>query len=410
MGIKNLFKNLESIDIIKEKKFNIINRDIFIDFDCLFHMYAHVSGSDQELYEYILRNIYRYKKNNTIHVFFDSGTIKKKDAEHLKRHKSSIEYFTKMKNRLKDKYNMTDNYTILKEYASSSTQTLLCNPNSNCIIENEILLLESNISDQYKINHIDIRNSDTQTDLCYENMEMYDDKFNNPDNTFTKEIDIIEEYSNEKKNIYSIRFNLDRDKKIELKKRIIKSLNKQNINILTQNDIDAELYMIIESKKIFNDTNKWPICYSKDQDILALTVINNPNKKFKILYNNILYRIKNNNISVNTTILSLIFNKSDYFGGIYKYPFTTKKAITISRLDNIYLEDYSIESLKLLCKFAITNTMDNNKIKKKENVNIEYIDKYLIDISYYITCNLEFYNSEYNKSIHIDDFISYLYF
>ncbi|CCU55478.1 FEN1-like nuclease (Cop-G5R) [Adoxophyes honmai entomopoxvirus 'L'] len=411
MGIKYLYNNLALFDLIKQSNIDIKNQYIFIDLDCIFYTYAHVSESDEELFYKILNILNEYiNRNNSLTVFYDSGLINKKINENSKRSSSSQKYYNTIKNNLKKQYNMNDNYEIehKKTINNISIQTIYkCKENLNGITE---VTYECGQYDNNKFTQTEYKFIDCEYDICDIDIDI----------DYSEIIQKINPYSivEDKKKLYSIIFNLDKDKKLKLKKKLLESIKNKGIKIITKEGIDAELYMIYKCIKINNKYNIWPLCSSKDQDIIALSIINIPYNKFNIIYDNKLYLIKKNSLSITTVILSLIFNESDYFGGIYGYSFNgdkIEKLIKIIENDNFdnILDYFQLNYIINLCKNIILKTINETTLRKilKTFIPIheERIDKYLLEIQMYLLCNKKFYNTDYNHQIDKNEFIKYIF-
>ncbi|AAG02885.1 hypothetical protein AMV179 [Betaentomopoxvirus amoorei] len=414
MGIKYLYNNLLSLDLIKIHNKQISKQYLYIDLDCIFYTYAHICESDNELINKIVNIIEEYINNdNHVTVFYDSGIINKKINENNKRTASSLKHYNNIKDVFKQKYNMNDSYEF--EYKTTinniSTQTKYTYNNNNILIDN----VEEDFTDNYTDDNI----KSTQTcfifdqneyNICEDNVNVYKNEVINILDSST----IIEN----KKQFYSMRFNLEKDKKKILKQELLNNIKKTGVNIVTKEGIDAELYMIYKCIKIHKKNKIWPLCLSKDQDTIALSIINIPYNIFNIVYDNKLYKIKKNSLSINLVILSLIFNESDYFGGIYGYSFSGEKIKYLIDIIEDYdinnlLDYFNIEYIKNLCKKLFLKTINevklNNILKIHMAINNFQIEKYLYEISLYLLCNENFYNTGYNNQIDKNEFIKYIF-
>ncbi|CCU56413.1 FEN1-like nuclease (Cop-G5R) [Mythimna separata entomopoxvirus 'L'] len=414
MGIKYLYKNLLALKLIKEFDKKIYKNEIFIDFDCLYYTYVHVSSSDNELINKIMNVLHEYlNKHNNITVFYDSGLIKK-SIENNKRNTASKKYYGNIKEKLKCEYNMNDSFEIEKViYINDiSTQTIYNYKN---------IKYNGNNDD---IEYIIYNNEESNDKCCQTDDDFIIEEYN------ICEYDVIKNYTEttqlinpyyiieDKKQLYSVIFNLDKDKKINLKNYIIKFIKSKGFNVISKEGVDAELYMVYKCIKLHNKINVWPLCSSKDQDIIALSIVNIPYNVFSIIYDNKYYLIKKNILSISVVLLSLIFNESDYFGGIIGYSFNGEK---IKKLKDIISEnnynndtDYrNIEYIKNLCKNLILKTINqniiNNILKTEIILNDDRIEKYLSEIYMYLNCDKTFYNTEYNNQIDKNEFIKYLF-
>ncbi|CCU56088.1 FEN1-like nuclease (Cop-G5R) [Choristoneura rosaceana entomopoxvirus 'L'] len=413
MGIKYLYDNLSLLKLIKQTNINIESKHIYIDLDCIFYTYAHVSESDNELFNKIINILQTYIDNdNDLTVFYDSGLINKKFNQNNKRSISSQKYYNNIKDIFKKKYNMNDLYEIecKKIINNISTQTAYtCNNNLYIITELDVY---DNNDDTNKFTQTEYNFNYDEYITCDDSVQLYQDV----------SIDIIKNpYTviEDKKKLYSMQFNLDKDKKIKLKLELLEYIKNMGIKLITKSGIDAELYMIYKCIKIHNKYNIWPLCSSKDQDIIALTIINIPYNKFNIIYDNKIYLIKKNPLSIALVILSLVFNESDYFGGIYGYSFNgdkIEKLIDIIEFDNFdnILDYFDLNYIKKLCKNIIIKTISDKTLKHILNINMpihdERIEQYLSEISIYLSCNKKFYDTNYNHLIDKNEFIRYLFY
>ena len=86
--------------------------------------------------------------------------------------------------------------------------------------------------------------------------------------------------------------------------------------IYEKNGVDAEFYMckkVVKYTKKYN--NKNILIISNDQDIFLFLLNNYTTNNFvNIKYYNKIYKLIIDNVSKNISILTLFFNKSDYFG------------------------------------------------------------------------------------------------
>ncbi|BAO49469.1 FEN1-like nuclease [Alphaentomopoxvirus acuprea] len=422
MGIYNLKTNLESIESLKkvdeyslEKLKDYIKYNyIFLDFNCLFYTYAHVSISDADLYNKLLKALnylLKYISNkNKLYIFYDSGYIKKKVKENEKRKIHSTSYYDNLKQKIIKDNNMNNDFKIkviepmilCVSMDNKSTQTLESSKNYNDIgnVYYECTTDNNSVSTQIIIRE-SIQYYIYEDDLVYSECSVLTKTYN------------IEYYKNcdenlIQKKIYSIQFNLESNKKTNALKQILHILKENKFNLLTEKNIDAEVYMIKKAVELYNTEKEWPIFHTKDQDVIALLVFNSPCDTY-ILFNDSKYKISIHDITKKIVLLNLIFNYSDYFGGINGYSLDINKCkqiISNKEFIEFIIDYYSIEDIKKICSLAINIT--KNKSIKLTNVNTEVITKYLNEIILYLHFDGEFYKTTYNNSIKLYDFINYL--
>jgi hypothetical protein len=142
------------------------------------------------------------------------------------------------------------------------------------------------------------------------------------------------------------------------------------------------------------------ILFSSDQDIILFSLYNIKNnnfvyikKEFNIHSNNIIL-YEHNNLNINLCILTLFFNESDYFKGIYNFKITDIKLIKLYKKHPIAIkllqEQYiSVKSLVATFLQFFTTITDINFDEK-------YIDLYFNEIEKYIKISEDFYITNIN--------------
>lgn len=206
---------------------------------------------------------------------------------------------------------------------------------------------------------------------------------------------------NQRLNILNFKLNKYNSKYRKKLLNIILSLL-ENSNIYEKKGVDAEFYMC---KKIIKYTKKNSndkiLVISNDQDIFLFLLNNYTNNNYiNIKYYNKLYKLIIDNVSKNISILTLFFNKSDYFG-IKNYLYATNK-IDKSLLE--YNPEYTQDYIIKICKELLKNKINNNKKEKKE-IKKEYIISYINQIIMYTKINYNIFNENIISGIEIDNIV-----
>jgi hypothetical protein len=311
----------------------------------------------------------------------------------------------------------------------------------NKIIKNDILLTNNTIFlDFSSIAHAMLHVSENENDCVYR-MTKYFDKLKENNNIIyvfldsgTINIKKKEREYREQNNLKKIKFFQNKlqnikinkynpcacvDKEIELLNFKINILNNDyvksifskiidNINnkciIFKKKNIDAEFYLCSEYINFINkDFNKETCIISNDQDTILLLLNNIQLDTINIKYKNNIYKLIIDNISKNISILSILFNKSDYFK-IKNYMYDEKK-INIEMLD--MCPEYDYLYIIKICKILLKD----KKINKKSIPCIPDCDiiKYINQVNKYIKIDYTIYEENIIYDINIQHILRFIF-
>lgn len=452
MGIKDLNKNLISINAIINNKYNSnllkqlypvfcqdgknINGFIcHVDMSLLVYRFLYSFDNMEDVYQNLKNRLAELKNNNQVLLYLEPPENKRKEETHKER---AI---------LQHKIKTGIQKDIEKEIKLFDTFKTEFEPNSSIALNQPLLeaIGFSTLSD--KKQHLSAEEYDKKIQIINKEKDIYissDNKtrdklmvveehiFNHgfsvldedkePSETFTDEDDdIVEELSKDRKE-----YNAIKDKKQlfqfflyetsmachhnYLRKRLLSE------NIITKKELvyssafDGEINIVDNIKKNF--TNKKNIIISTDQDCILFSLLHHKTK-YIYLKNSILLNpeditiIKNNYLTKNISILSAFFNKTDYFKGI------CNAGITSTRIEK-YLAESSVFNYKLSVEEIVASFLSwfikKNKNKNYNNpiVDAEYVQSYFEDFQSYINMKKSFYNSNKNFiRLEIDDVHNY---
>lgn len=187
----------------------------------------------------------------------------------------------------------------------------------------------------------------------------------------------------------------------EYKKTLINNIisSFEQCKIYEKNRVDAEFYMCKKIIKYIKKNNEKKILIiSNDQDVFLFLLNNYTNNDHIIIkYCNKLYKLVIDNISINMSILTLFFNKSDYFG-IKNYLYDTNK-INISMLQSD--PEYTCEYIIKICKDLLSN---KNK-KSLEKIEKKYVMLYIKQLIMYIKIDYNIFNQKIISDIKINNIL-----
>lgn len=250
---------------------------------------------------------------------------------------------------------------------------------------------------------IQIKNKERNIRKIQDNkcIKKIDDKINNIDKIISNN-----EINNEikKKELACLNYKLktyDNKYRKQLLNTIISSLSKCKIYV--KEYVDAEFYMC---KKIIYYTkkhnNKKILIISNDQDVF-LFLLNNYtiDNYINIKYYNKVYKLIIDNVSKNISILTLFFNKSDYFG-IKHYLYDTNK---INPIMLHFEPEYTCEYIIRICKELLKDKINLRKKIIRDNNNDELVILYIKQIIMYIKIDYNIFNENIVSDIKINNIL-----
>ncbi|AKS26335.1 putative FEN1-like nuclease [Diachasmimorpha longicaudata entomopoxvirus] len=411
MGIKNLFSILGANDYMGHSTQypgasdylgnpDISNCGVFIDFSVI--LYRYVLGSPDIETSYLnIRNMLKSlrEKGNDIKIFLDPAFLKKKENVH--------KFRTQQKGREIKKLKTTINNSIQENLAANSNVEV--NPDVVGVLELETnnTRLELESFENYKDNLNVLKNNQLvsiQTELpLTENNDL--NVYSFLENTNTT-IDLSLPESNFKLFVYLTPFHYHQRyilEKLFAEEIIFKS------EVYQAENVDAEFALLQEYVR--DDTEKIKVIISTDQDLVFFSLFNSSETFICISITTKTEDVKivqKNNISKNLAFLTIFFNVSDYFTGVYNSAFTKEKVKAL-RKTTFFEQIADVENMKDLVKIYL-ETQNRTRYDRKEVMPDGYrdnIDDYFNQLELYKTLDPIFYEKPCIQKITITQLYNY---
>lgn len=461
MGIKDLNKNLISINALISNKYNSnllkqlypvfckndknINGFIcHIDMSLLIYRVLYSFDNMEDVYQNLKNRLTELKLHNKIFLYLEPNENKRKEETHKERSilqnkiktgiqqtiKKEIELFDIFKKDIEPLSNININKPLLdaigfnkanekKQYLSPEEygqKIKIINKENDMYISSDtktrdkLMLVEEHIFN-HGFSTVD-EDSDDNNEITEDNKQTAN---------IDEDDDIVEELSKDHKE-----YNVVKDKKqlfqfflYETPMSCHHNYLRQRLlddNVITQEELissssfDGEINIVYNIKNNF--INKKNLIISTDQDCILFALLHH-NTKYIYLKSNILLNpeditiIKNNYLTKNIAILSAFFNKTDYFKGVHN------AGITPCRIEK-YLSETSIFHHKLSLEEIIATYIlwfikkNKNKTYETPTYDFKYMKSYFEDFQSYINMEEIFYksNKKFNR-IEIDDVHNY---
>lgn len=438
MGIKNLNKLLKTTNSVIDNEYNKEFLDQFgqvfcknereiqgfychIDTSLILHKFLFGCENMEEAYQSIKRCLIKLKKNkNRILLYMEPKNNKRKQETQEKRKNEQGKTRQNIKRNISKEIELFNNY---KPDDNTEINTVLLEAIG--YYDEEGIDKKETYEDY--ISKIDIINK--EKDMYIENREkldIFDHGFSVIDDETEEEMISKEVESQIRKSEYNIlsykqlfQYFL-RQNSMNKHQRYIKTRLLED-GVITTKDLieteyfDAEVNIIHNIKTKY--LNKKNLIISVDQDCTLFYLLH-LNTNYIYLKSNIGINIddvtivKNNILTKNVSILCALFNKTDYFLGIYKCGITEK------RLED-YISENSIINTNLTIKEIISSYVlwflknkktipSKNKGKVYEPIVYEYVEKYFTDFELYLSLDPCFYENRLEfKQLEILDLHNY---
>lgn len=413
MGIKKLFDVLNAnkhINLIRDHPGaleyigdpEIENCRTYIDFSVILYRYVLAAPSIDEGYANIKNMLCQLKeKNNIIKIFLDPPSLKKKEFVHKFRTQQKKREIKKLKTIIND--SIQENILLNSE--------IQVNPEVSELLElaTNKTSLQIDHLDDYK-EHLDLlKNNHLVTapidNLSDENdLDVYsflDEKPNNVNLSLTD--------SNFKLFAYLSPFSYHQQ-------YILQKLFADEIidkeEVIQAEKVDAEFALLKEYLK--DDNDKIKVIISSDQDLVFFSLFNASENFISISTS-----IKSGDVKIvekthNSKILAFLtifFNASDYFNGVFNCALTKEKVCALRKtsfFDQIIGVDDMREVIKIFLQ--VTKAKTKSKTKTSEEIPDDYkdnIDRYFEQLELYKTLDPLFYEQPHINRITIGQMYKY---